>query len=645
MESRFTIKDLFLAVLMVAVVLVVVLAMFQYDRQWDTLKLVERRLAELNGISAEQGKELSAIRRLLEQGIRVSGTATTAPAVAGSDAAAPAGTDAPAAGAFATPKGDPFARQTTAMASPDYARGDWLVQLFGVKVGKLTPLLSTDTYASIVQNRILESLAYRDPDTLEWLPLLATDWDVSPDGQKINVKLRRGVLFSDGSPFTADDVVFTVDFIRNEAIGAPRQRSALEPLDRVEKVGDHEVVFHFKRPYFEALALALSTQPMSKRFYERFLADPQRFNDSVGLVMGTGPYRMADPEGWRPGQPIELFRNERYWGLPAPFDRIFWREVEEDAAALTMFRNGEVDTYAATPPQFDQLKDDPSIAAKANRFQYYFRDGGYSYVAWNQRRAGKPTLFADKRVRQAMTLLIDRERIARDVYRGYAKPAVGPFGVVSPQNDPSIQPWPYDPKRAVELLREAGFAKRNDRGVLVHDDGREFRFRFTYNNKNPQTEQIVLQIKDSLARAGIVVEQEPTDWPLMLKKLNERDYDVITLGWTGGVETDIYQMFHSSQIQDGADNFMSYSNPDLDAAIERARATVDEGQRMPVWHQAHRILHEDQPYTFVVIGQALQFVDNRIRNVEQTKSGLNYFGQDVMPIPWYVPAGRQRHTD
>ena len=142
-----------------------------------------------------------------------------------------------------------------------------------------------------------------------------------------------------------------------------------------------------------------------------------------------------------------------------------------------------------------------------------------------------------------------------------------------------------------------------------------------------------------------MLEQEPSDWPIMIGKINKRDFDAITLGWTGGVETDIYQMFHSSQIADGGDNYMSYASLELDRAIEEARKTVDEPARIAIWRRAHAIVQEDQPYTFMLTNQALQFIDKRIQNVTPSRSGLNYFGQDPLPIPWYVPAGKQLHTN
>ncbi|GIW76295.1 MAG: peptide-binding protein [Phycisphaerae bacterium] len=626
MDKRFTVKDLFLFCLLGLVILVVLLAMKQYDRQWDTLKTLERQTAQQTGQLADLSRELNDLRRSIARGVRVnpeqSVPTTTQPADDLKDA---------------------FASQIQAMKNPDYAYGDWLVQNLGTKLSKLTPLLSSDVYATIIQARVIESLAYRDPETFEWRPLLATGWDVSQDGLRITFQLRKNVTFSDGQPFTADDVVWTFEWIMNEKVDAPRQRAYLkENIQTVEKNGDYEVTFVFAKPYFESFGIAAGFEPLPKHFYSRYT--PEQFNQEVGLLLGTGPYRLKDPVSWRPGTTVDLVRNERYWGLKQPFDRLLYYEVENDAAELTMFRNGELDIFGAQPEQYLSMIQDKSITDKANFFEYSSITGGYSYVAWNQRKGDNPTIFADKRVRQAMTMLIDRQRMAQDIYRGYASVASGPFLPGNQQNAPDVSPWPYDPQLALKLLKEAGFEDRNGDGILESPTGEPFRFSLTYGNKNPISERIALFIKDSLARVGIQMIQEPTDWPIMLKKLDEKNFDAITLGWTGGIETDLYQMFHSSQTIQGGDNYMSYVNPELDKVIEAARSTVDESKRMPLWQQAHRILHEDQPYTFLLNRKSLIFIDKRIRNVQRTRSGLNFLSTSSMPNPWYVPLQLQKHT-
>lgn len=698
MENRFGVKDAITIVLLIAVFVIVGLAMHQYDRQMDRLVSLDTQIKLMNVQSAAQSKILQQISQQLASGISVS---TTQPAFSGNGSATQ-----PINGQTVVATGDakdPFKDVRRAMQSKDFAQGDWLIANMGVKLSKLTPLLSSDVYATIIQNRILESLAYRDPETFEWIPLLAKSWsepvmnteawqkyvdrrmgeplteaevraeagyppeskaderekyvagrlkegrrqdDITsekdcPEALSISFQLRSGVQFSNGDPLTAEDYVWTFNWVMTEAVNAPRQRAYYSRVKAVEKNGDYNITVRFKEPYFESFGLAAGLSPMSKKFYSRFT--PEQFNNTVGLLIGTGPYRLQDPEGWRPGKPIELLRNERYWGVPGAFNRLFYHEVEEDAASLTMFRNGEIDVFSAQPEQYLSLIKDQDVMKRAQNYTYYSRDGGYTYVAWNQVRGGKPTRFADKRLRQAMTLLINRDRMAEEIYRGFGKPSPGPFGIASKQNDPAIQPWPYDFKRAMALLADAGYSKKNNEGVLLGPDGEPFRFQLVYNNKNPIGEKIVLQIKDSLARAGIVVLQEPTDWPIMIKKLDTQDFDAITLGWSGGIETDIYQMFHSSQIGGGADNFMSYRSPELDRLIEQARRTVNEEQRIPIWRKVHQILHEDQPYTFLLYRQSLNFIDRRIQNVRQTRSGLNYIQTDDMPVPWYVPVGAQRH--
>jgi peptide/nickel transport system substrate-binding protein len=609
MENRFGVRDLIISVLLLVLIAVVLLAMVQYDRQWD----------ELRGISVqlrEQTRELSRIRTLLEGGVRISGD--------GRDATGDI-TQPPA-----------FARIEAAAAREDYALGDYFVDVFAVVPDRLTPLISSDAYASMVQQQVLQSLAQRDPQTLEWEPLVASGWQISDDGLVITFQLRRGVTFSDGESLTADDVVFTFHWMMNEAIEAPRARAYYDKIERVEKLDDYSVAFHFHEPYFQAFELAAGMEILPEHFYSRFT--PSQFNRATGLLLGSGPYRLPDPEGWRPepGRPIELVRNDRYWGPPAPFDRRIYRVIENDTARLTTFRNGDLDAFYPTPEQYLGMRQDEQLLARTHQFEFQRPNAGYLYIAWNQRRGGEPTVFADIRVRQAMTMLTDRQRICDEMYYGYAQPVTGPFSPLSRQYDHDIDPWPFDPSRARELLAEAGFTARGRDGVLVSADGQPLRFRLSYPANSETFNRVVLFIKDTFARAGVIVDPDPLEWSVLIERINQRNYDAVSLGWTGSVEGDLFQIFHSSQIEGTADNFTSYRNPQLDALIDEARATVDEETRLPLWQAAHRVLHEDQPYTFLLTRQTLAFFDHRLRNIEQVTLGLN------SELEWYVPAALRK---
>ncbi len=621
MEKRFSARDLPLIIGLSLIVVLMVLLMYQVDRQWS-------RMAEMHRAMQEQSDDLRRLRVAL-QGLE--GRVRTG-ALAPSDAPG-AADDVPGA----------FRRALHASRDPAFAPGDWLVRAFPTGLSTITPLVSSDAYASEVQGYVLESLLTRDPDTLEWQGLIARDWEISEDGLTITFHMRSDVSFSDGTPLTAHDVMFTYDFIMTEAIAAPRSRAFLEKLERVEALDEHEVAFTFAEPYFNSLQLAGGMAILPRHFYEPYLDEPETFNQSRGLLMGSGPYRLSDPKGWTPDQGlVELERNPRYWGpVEPPFNRVVWRVIENDSARLTTFRNGDIDAYGARPREYQRLLDDEQLRERTRHFEYMSPTAGYVYIGWNQERDGKATRFADRRVRQAMSHLTHIDRIIEEIMLGYAEPAVSPFNPRSPQHDTSLEPYPFDLARAGELLHEAGYRTRNRDGILQDGDGRPFEFDLVFFQDNEDTRRIVLFLRDLYARAGILMRPRPTEWSVMLDLLNRKDFDAITLGWTSGVETDIYQMFHSSQTVGGGDNFINYRNPALDELIDRARGEVDEDARMPLWQEAERILHEDQPYTFLMRRQTLAFIDRRVKNLDITRLGLN---MGIVPVEIYVPVEQQRYA-
>lgn len=616
MENRFGFRDFVFVVLLLLMIGVIVLAMKQLDRQWDLLRTLQSG-------NQEQTRLLASIERTLNEGITVSNAGASG-------------------SASRYPHGDPFANMKEAQKQPDFARGDWIIDNFGTKVDKVNYPISGDLYSQWVQAHVLEGLIYRDPETLEYRPELARDWHVSEDGMTYTFELRKGVRFSNGDPVTADDVIFSYDLIMNPKINCPRQRAYYEKIKSVKRTKDDEVVFTMKTPYYESLDLCGTMSIVSKRFYSRF--STEEINTNPGLLMGTGPYRLADPTNWRPGQGrVELLRNDLYWGVQPTFNRYVFLEVQEEAAEETMFGNGELDVYVTQPAQYVRLLNDESTKKHANHYAYESPMSGYAYIAWNEKRQGKQTLFTDARVRRALTMLTDREGLCKEIYLGYAKPISGPFSRTSPQADPRIKPLPYDVAAAKRLLAEAGFEDRDGSGVLKNSKGEPFKFRLTYGSGNATLDRVALFLKDGFAKGGVTVDLDPVDWPVLQKRLDQRDFDAISLAWGGTVESDLYQEFDSSQMADQGDDFMSYSNPKLDQTVEEARRTVDRDKRMQLWHEAHAILAEDQPYTFLFSRMSLRFVDKRIENIKPSKLGLNYVYVYSMPMPWYVPKALQKY--
>jgi peptide/nickel transport system substrate-binding protein len=625
MENRFGVKDFFLFSLLAFIVVLVGLEMWRADRQWEQLQ-------QTTNLLQEQTRDLSRIRRLLEEGVtftpREGGTAATNVSGTSVTQQAAASTQPASLGTTEMSTDD---RVKRAQQLPGYATGDFYVDMFASPPEKLTPIISSDTYSSSIQGQVLESLADRDPQTLKWRPNIARGWTVSPDGLEMTFTMKRGVTFSDGEPLTADDVIYTYQLIMNDKIDAPRQRVYYEKVKTAEKVNDYEVRFTFKETYFQNFEVIAGLGIMPEHFYSKFT--PEEFNRSTGLLLGSGPYRLADPTTWRnePGKPVELVRNERYWGEPAPFDKLIWRIVQNESARMTTFQNGDVDEFSPSPEQYVSLLKDEKLLARTQHFEFDSPSGGYLFVGWNQKRQDKPTPFADRRVRQAMTMLIDRQAICEQIMLGYAKVATGPFNPLGNQVDKSIQPWPFDPTAAKKLLAEAGYVDRNNDGVVDGPDGQPLRFAISYPSSSETYNRTVLLMKDTFARGGVICEPKPTEWSVLLQDMDARNFDAISLGWGGSIEGDLYQIFHSSQAIAGGDNVIGYVNPELDKAIEAARTTADESKRSELWQACHRIMHEDQPYTFLYTRKALAFMDGRIKNVQRVSLGLNPM------LEWYVP--------
>jgi peptide/nickel transport system substrate-binding protein len=614
MENRFGIKDFFLFLLLIALIAVVILAMEQYDRQWEVMSQIKEQLSE-------QTTDLSRIHRLLEQGV-------------------PAATTATATG-NATDSMAGFERIIKAQSAPDYATGGQLTMLSQASPEKITPLISDDGFAATLWGYVMDSLVNRDPDTLQWTPNLATSWKISDDSLTIDFTLRKGVTFSDGSPLTADDVVFTFDLIRNPDLADPGMKAMVDRLDRVEKVDDYHVRFIFREPYFQSFIVAGGTPIMSKAFYSKYsIAD---INNSTGLLIGSSAYRMPDPTNWRPtpGQPIVLVRNERYWGPTPSFDKLVWSIIEQPASRVTAFRNGELDVMTGsdgppTPEQYSQLITDPQINANTHHWALTVPTEAWYYLGWNEKvkRDGPPSQFADPRVRRALTMLTDRQAILQTIIHGYGTIITSPFAPNTPQCDSTIQPWPYDAAAAEKLLNDAGYHRVGDR--MVGPDGKPLAFEILFNNNSEPRRRIASFLHDAYAQLGIEATPKGEEWSVFSQRIDERDFDVIIGAWGSDLETDPYDTFDSSQIPKTGRNFIQYSNPQLDALIRQGRSVLDDSKRMPIWHQVQQIMHQDQPYTFLFKYQELDLVHDRIHGVFPTKVlGLNGTGE------WYLPKALQ----
>ena len=617
MQNRFGIKDFLFLVVLLATLGSVWLSMVQKTR----MELAQADMkAKLDGIE----QQLAQLGRKVESGVAL------APGVGA--AAAGAADDSWARPGVRIERWTAPRAATDPTKVPGFAIGGEFTELFEAQPAKLVPYISSDVYSTRVLNRVCEGLGSFDPKTLKMEGALADGWQIDPDGLWIRAHIHPRARFSDGQPVTAEDVRWTnLDFIANPLIEAERARSTQDNLKDVKVIDERTVEFVFKEPLFTNILVAFGNPVLPKHFFSRF--EPSQINQATGLIMGSGQFRIerlpSGPEDlsnqWTPGQDVVLVRNEQYWAEKPSLDRLRFRTVKDDLARLVAYRNGEGSMMLPTAPQFNKvLRDEPDFEKTSYALKWTNMRCGYSFIAWQcGPRNGKPTPFADKRVRRAMTHLLDRERMIRDVWDGIGIVAKGPVNPESPGSDPAVQPLAFDPEKAKALLAEAGWQDRNGDGVLEDGKGDPFEFEYTYATGGEISERLARFVKDSYAKAGIVVKTRPLDWSRYQEILKLRDFDAITMGWGANApESDPRQIWHSESIKEGGDNFTQWSNKDCDALIEKGRRTMDEAERMQVWRQFEAVIAEDQPYTFVRVAPWLRFVKRDFGNVNTYKTGL-----------------------
>lgn len=503
--------------------------------------------------------------------------------------------------------------------------GDWLIYNLGAEPGTLNPITATDAYESIVNSgKIYETLVKRDNKTLEIIPLLAESWEVSEDKLTFTFHLRRGVKWHDGYPFTAHDVVFSYEKIMDPEVDAPHLRAYYKDIKSIEAIDDYTVRCSYSKPYFLALEFCGGIPIVPKHVFEK---GDFNTNPAGRAPVGTGPYRFVK---WNTGEEIILDRNEDYWGKKPYIKRIVFKIISDPTVALQVLKREEIDLTGLTPIQWARQTSSQRFKKNFRKLSYFTPN--YSYIGWNTRRP----FFSDKRVRRAMTHLVNRELILEKILYNLGEIVTNPFYIYSPEYDHSIKPYPYDPVEAKKLLDEAGWVDHDGDGIR-DKDGVKFEFEFLIPSGSITAEQIATILEEELKRVGIRMRIRRLEWAVFVKHLEERRFDAVTLAWSMWVESDPYQVWHSSQAERGS-NFVGFKNDEADRIMEQARKEFDKAKRVRLFRKLAKIIHEEQPYTFLFCRKSTVALHKRFRGVKVYPLGID-------PLEWYVPLPFQKYGE
>ena len=504
------------------------------------------------------------------------------------------------------------------------AYGDILVRGDIGDASNLIPLLASDSASHAVGGMVFNGLVKYDKN-MNIVGDLAESWDITRNGLVITFHLRKGVRWHDGKPFTAADVLYTYQVTTDSKTPTAYAGDFLK-IKKAEALDDYTFRVTYDKPFAPAL-ISWASAIMPKHLLE---GKDITKSPLARHPIGTGPYKFKE---WVAGQKIVLASNDDYFEGRPYIDGRITRIIPDTATMFLELRAQNIGMMGLTPLQFMRQTDNNLFKENFNKYRYLAF--AYTYMGYNL----KNPLFTDKRVRQAISYAIKKDEIISGVLLGLGKPATGPYKHGTWAHNDQVKTYDYDPAKARDLLRQAGFADGNGDGIL-EKDGKPFEFEILTNQGNETRQKCAEIIQRQLKEVGISAKIRVLEWSAFVTNfINKRRFDAVILGWTIPLDPDAYDVWHSSKTKPEELNFVSYNNKEADEMLEKGRSTFDQAERKKYYDRFQEILAEDQPYTFLYVPEELIIISNRIRGIKPEPIGIGYNFDK-----WYVPKDEQKYT-
>jgi peptide/nickel transport system substrate-binding protein len=527
-------------------------------------------------------------------------------------------------------------------------RGGQLVGSIRFEPRTFNRLVSRDPVADLVAHLTLGRLVRLNRVTFEVEPWLAERWDTSPDGRTFTMHLRQGVTWSDGTPFTSADVVFTLQALFDPKSGAVL-RSALvignEPITATAPDAA-TVVINYPQPFGPGVRILDNMWIMPKHKLESALKNGTfetawTTSTPPADIVGIGPFMLRE---YRPGQRVILDRNPRYWrkdanGGSLPYlDSIVLEIVPDQNAEVLRLTSGNIDLTQS------ELRPDDYVPVKRVADQRRLRlldlgigpdaDAFWFCLKPEARKADPKFAFIQRtEFRQAISYAVDREQFAETVFLGAAVPVWGP---ITPGNKPWFWPdvprYPHDEARAKEILRGLGLEDRNGNGTVEDAKGTEARITVITQRGNTALERGAATLRDDLAKVGIGLDIVPLEIGTMIKQMLSSQYEAIYYRFLASdldpaMNTDFWLSSGTAHVWNLEQKMPATDwETRIDTLILEQAATVDPARRKAIFNDVQRIMAENLPI--------LYFVAPRMYYAESTR--INGATPSVMrpPVLW-----------
>lgn len=529
--------------------------------------------------------------------------------------------------------------------------------------------LAAETSSTDILGQMYEGLVYTDPFTTETKPAIAESWTISPDKKTYTVKMKKGLVWSDGKPITADDVVFTFnDVINNPDIQTNSRDGLLVEgiFPKVEKVDDLTVKFTTPKPFVPFERNGLSTAIVPKHILgtltKKDSSGKVAFNQWGGLssdaktIVCNGPFKLKE---YVPGQRVILERNDKYWrkdaqGNQLPYIQEYVTEIVKDQEVeLIKFKAKETDSFflARGGQDFEILK--PDEQAQNYKISNLGPDDGTLFIMFNQSTAKndkgkqvvdpiKSSWFKNVKFRQALAHALDKQTMIKSIYRGLASPQISDVSQQNPFYNPNVSVYDYDLAKAAKGLEDAGF-KKNDKGELLDSKGNRVEFNLVTNSGNPTRDAACSMIRADWEKLGIKVNYKPVQFNSMVQQIDQTlDWETMMIGLTGssidphsGINTwrlagrmHMFNMGNAEQNPSWKGRETSYEQweKDVIGLWEQAAQEFDKEKRKALYQKAQQIVSDNVPFLYTVNKVALVAARNNIGNVFPSLkggSGLN----------------------
>ena len=468
---------------------------------------------------------------------------------------------------------------------------------------------------SLFINRVIFEGVTKPGKDLAPAPDLAESWTTASDGLSWTFKLRTGVKWSDGQPFSADDVAFTFnDIVLKKDLGA-QNAASYAALKQVTVVDPNTVRFDLSRK-FAALPsfLAYNAGILPKHVLSANPLTTTSFNK--GAPVSTGPFKV---EKYTSGQSVSLVRNESYFGPKPYLDKVVFTVVPDPNTQIAQALSGDLsimilDNKAAV----DRVKSASGLVVASRPLVQYY------WLALNQ----TDPRFTDVRVRQAFVEAIDRNAIIKSVELGYGSIANSPITpALAAFYDPSLaSKYPYDPAKAKDLLAQAGWTAGAN-GVL-QKDGKPFQFTMDVGQRGV-LEPVNALIQQDLKKVGVVADLNTMEWNAYIQKVVvRRDYTATVNWWTYPSDPDVFPYYHSSAAGKGF-NIPGYQDPKLDDLLVQGQTASDLEQRKAVYKQLQTYTSDTLPYLFLWYPQEIDVLGSSLHGVPELglRDAVQYIGE------------------